>query len=369
MPVTNYINPASMAPNMNMMDQGPLGGMLFYDQLKDYKKAMEMQQMMQSIGVQRAQQEQQEFMGGAPLRQMQGQAQMETLGGQMPFLRQQAGSQAQTSIAQSDFQRNTQFGPEATADALRQLRQRATDDQWRNYGRELTAGAQLLNETIGIQQQQGDFPAQMHLRQGMSRLQQQGINLPEHFNNPQNWLPVLRATTSSLEHMRNIEMERVKGQEALKQGEQRGIVALNQTAMTGEAARDVAGTRAGGQASRESGIQQIARLRRTLAQDPQNQEAQVELSYALSSEFQRFAQRDTLLSILAARASSGDPEAIKAYDARYESEKKRFFANNGINAGKVIVKKVGPDGREMFSRIPKSQLQQALQQGYTEVTE
>lgn len=201
----NYSNPASFLPKNDFSANGPLGGVMWGQQVDDYREQMANQRFLQELARQEAFQKQQEFMQGVPLRGLQRQAQGETLQGQMPFLQQQAGAEAENKIAGAKQQTATEFGPEARGKFFEDIKQKATEDQWKNHQKELIAGAELTHNAIAIQKSQGQMAAQAYMQQGLTKLKDRGITLPQHFADPQLWEPINKAATDSIAHLQEME--------------------------------------------------------------------------------------------------------------------------------------------------------------------
>lgn len=208
----NYFNPTALQPQIGYKPDGFLGGYAWNQNYDDHQRMLQVAHEMNQLGLQQERQKTSEFMEGIPLRALQRQGQTETLQGELPFLREAAGAKQQHQIATQNFERETKFSPEAKTNFFRELKEKATDAQWKNYEREIVAGGQLAQKAMMIKQQQGELAAQAYVQQQIAALRQGGVSLPEHFTNPEFWPVLFQAAKNSIKHLQELEMEVTRGQ-------------------------------------------------------------------------------------------------------------------------------------------------------------
>lgn len=111
----------------------------------------------------------------------------------------------------------------------------------------------------------------------------------------------------------------------------------------------------------------ITQLRKELAKNPGNEEAQQELKYHLEGEFIKSFQKNPMAGMLAVQAATGDEKALARYKAFEAESKATYMSENGIGvktgSDRVRVK----DKNGKIGTIPKSQLEAAKAAGYEQV--
>ena len=226
---TNYLNPTSFLPNVAQAfpDGGPMAGIQYHNQMNDYNRIMGIQHFLQQLGAQREGQEHTEFMAGAPLRALKGQRESEQLQGELPFVKQLASETAQTAIGSQRFTRETAQSTEAKTEFFRGLRQKATDDQWKQYQTELNAGANLANTALQIAENEGETKAQAYVQHQIQQLQSRGIELPQDFTDPKRWKGLRDSAVQSVGHMQTMEKTgaEVAGRQSVAETQARATVA------------------------------------------------------------------------------------------------------------------------------------------------
>lgn len=86
-----------------------------------------------------------------------------------------------------------------------------------------------------------------------------------------------------------------------------------------------------GRGAQETPQKAVARLRYTLSRNPDDEQSMSEYRSHLEDGWQKQLQNDPALMVLRARAISTDnPEIQKASQKRYQQERARYFAENGI---------------------------------------
>ncbi len=348
MPDINYMGaPTSFLPDAaKTWQQGPMGGIQYNNQMDDYNRIMGVQHFLQQLGAQRAQQEQGEFEAGAPIRQLERDAKGETLQGQMPFLRQQAGEKAQTDIAGQQFKRQTDYSPDAQKDFFRQLRQKATDDQWKNYQAELTAGANLANEALEIEKTQGPQVAMQHVQQKVQELQSKGIQLPAYFADATKWKSIRDAGVQSIGHMQEMEKTNaeIKGRLDVAKEHSRGAIGAASARANVEA--------------KLSPEQLLVRLQTKVFSGDATPEEVQQYSAQVSRKWDEQLTKNPVLQQLQFQANSPDNTTKKkTSQANLQSAKDVFMAQWGLKPTdapkpKPADKKAGP---VKFGDMPKAQ--------------
>ena len=307
MPTTNYMNPSAFLPNVAQAfpDGGPMAGIQYHNQMSDYNKLMGVQHFLQQLGAQRAQQEQGEFEAGAPIRALERQAKGETLQGQMPFMRDLAAQTAETAAGAQRFERETKQSPEAQADFFRQLKQKATDDQWKNYEKELTTGGDLVNEALNIQKTQGATAAMAYAQQQIQVLGEKGIKLPPQFADPSKWKALRDAAVQSIGHMQAMEKVREQGASHERVAH---ISAAGQVA--------AAGVRANNASEPRTEDAQYQHLQTLVFSGKATPEQKEQYKAAAELKWQRISSKDDSISILKLKARNNPAAAQELKDMR-----------------------------------------------------
>lgn len=170
----------------------------------------------------------------------------------------------------------------------------------------------------------------------------------------------------STEHEQRREIERIKGEETRKNTELKNKGDLEQARISAGGAIESARIRSA--AEKPVNIpQRIVQLRREIATNPQNQEAQQELNFYMQKELREALEKDTQLKLLGVQAATGNQQARVRYEERVQEIEKDFYTRQGSTPSKSPsntkqVKVINPQGQE--GMIPENQLEAALRQGF-----
>lgn len=172
-----------------------------------------------------------------------------------------------------------------------------------------------------------------------------GSDVPEQFRNyNEAMLPDLGAIRhSQLYTPEQVGKERITGMqtrsaEGIAGGHDQTSIQVE--GMRGASARAVASIHAN---SQETPPKAEARLRKELRDNPNNEDAQRELTGYLEERFDKSFQRDNLGNMLQIQATS-KPEAMQKYLVYREQQKARLFMNEGVYGD------IPPEGRDWVIR-------------------
>lgn len=369
----NYLNPASFLPQNNWKPDGPLGGYMWAQQADDYRKIMEIQHYLQQIGAATESQKYQEMMEGAPVRSQERTNKMEVLQGEHPYLREQARAKAQNDIAGKDFETGTKYSSDSVKQFFTDMRNKNDDRTWELNKRSIVTGADIAHNARQIANTQGEAAALAYVEQQVTRGKQMGLDLPEQqLRNPAGWDALYNSAKNSIAQMQEIEKQAIKDN-----------AATERTRIQAGATVQAAQTRASASGARLPRTFQEARLRyQELISDPNADPEEVQrvqslANMLLQSEWYKHLEKNPGLWADQMQSKQNTPQgqAAKERIARAQQE---FMQSQGggtpqtqrpenassqpSNVEKVMVKK---DGK--LYRIPKTQLDAAKQQGYTEV--
>ncbi len=377
----SYLNPASLLPPNDFKASGPLGGVMWAQQADDYRQLMEVQKFLQQIGAQRAQQEQTEFMQGAPVRSQERANKMETLQGENPYLRDVAGATAQNTIAGKNYETNTRYSGSAQEQFFKDLKQKSSDQQWELHKRSLSTGADIAQNAHQIADYQGEAAAMGYIQQQVARGKQMGLDLPEkQLLDPNGRKGILNAARYSVEQMQKIDQQA-----------QKDNASMDRTKVTAGATVEAANLRARAAASLnkppKNDKEALARYREIVS-DPDISSDQREQAQRLYKMTVDSLWNETLkgrYDLQSAMSDARSPDKARAERGRRAMEEayQQFLHNLGVDkmdsptttgsntapmgkpedAGERVLV-TDPQGRKGY--IPKSQLEAARRQGYRE---
>jgi hypothetical protein len=204
----NYVNPASFQPQTAFRPSGPLAGALMNQQINDYNQIMGVQHQLQGMGLEEQAMKLGEFKQAAPMRAMERDTKMAQMSAERPFIEQLASSGAQNQISKNNFQRETQFSPEAKTNFFEELKNKAGEEKWKKIQRELEVGFRLAVEAKQLAERNGATAAMGHVQKRIQEYKEAGINLPEdRFMDPNSWDAFIRAGIESQKFMQESELQ------------------------------------------------------------------------------------------------------------------------------------------------------------------
>lgn len=316
-------------PQTDYKPGGLLGGIIYGQQMDDYRKLMETQFFMQELAKQKAAQEQAEFMEGVPLRQQKRTNEMEVLQGENPFLRDAAAQRVQTEAAGNQFKRDTEFSKGAQDQYFWKLRKEQDDHKWKQTQNELALGAEVANTARQIADQQGETAALGYIQQQVAKAKQMGFSLPEQqLMTSQGRQAIYNAARSSIAQM-----------QAIDQQAQKDTAAETRARIAAEATKEAAKTRAtatGANRLPRNDNEQLAQVRRVLTDPDASEEEKAQArsigNMIANKMWNEYLNKNDALKadVFAARR---DDERGRQARARVEAEQRRFIES--INGGQT----------------------------------
>lgn len=160
---------------------------------------------------------------------------------------------------------------------------------------------------------------------------------------PESFQKFLQASTMSADHRRSIGLENVRGGNRLAETRLQGdyglareelqqLAANQRTGAEIQGRNQVARTMAGARENMETPQRAIARLRRSLTQNPGDQEALFEYKMYLEDEWNKRVQNDPTVMLARLRMfNAKDPESQESAAAKYAELRDSFYSEKGLH--------------------------------------
>lgn len=197
--MADYLNLESMRPGTGFKPTGMLGGYMWNQYQNDYERLLAQSEEQRRIALERARQEQSEFMRGIPLRYQTQDNATAAAQAVAPF----AGPQA-SSAARADIGKNESFLrmiPTAETRQKHELSRDMSIEELRRTNAAETMAAHYLNQAIEIRNNRGVLSgeAQKFLFGRTAELRKAGYNIPAEWNDINKWDALYQSTIHNVQ--------------------------------------------------------------------------------------------------------------------------------------------------------------------------
>lgn len=202
----NYLNPASIAPDIGWKPVGATAGMLHNERQQDYNELMKNQMLLQNIGARQAAIGLHEDMKDIPLKDLVREGKIETERAKQPFLADLARSGAERDINKNRFEA-VEKGPKGIERLLRTWDDEKDNVAWTKRTREATIARDILERALSYSNPE---EGSAYVNSEIEKYNKLGYNLPSWLSQPDKWKPIHQGLVQTIEHRQKKDLVETK---------------------------------------------------------------------------------------------------------------------------------------------------------------